>query len=532
MPDGSAPPTQDTEDSSEEEDSNRFSRQAIGVLALSLVSVASALLILLDRSKPVVYVIIASLSAAAMALLAHYQLDAARYAYSKKNTGARPHQLKRGEVAAERERLSGLLTDTALEHYLQGVVLPHLVRQRTRERLTPQTRSVRRTIQHEMRVPANSPCFTPVLIVDKRTLQNFRAVSEGGKGLTTLTFFQSTALAMAVMRRVLMECFAETGAAAAADLFTKIEGNALTAISTRDDPEKVQAALSAVKSHLASAKVAHPKEMKSLARLLDVLATRHVIVVALPQSPEDTRLLKIEDFVVPSSSSNDKTGFRGKMREFRKAILAAFAASPARYRISCALASDARSYHLEFVGPENTYLASQKLVSSSRAALEHAGVYDRWMPRLGQRFAHFYVRRARRLGAPIEVQFTFIERPPGSLAFASIGAVAATLLLVSSLYVGAAEARFIAAALFTLPVASAAWAGFSTPSLSIGQPLGARLSVLATLFTSLTSAPFVLLGGDLATKVGAAFMASISCFSIYWWLLRTLTYSRFARRRW
>lgn len=217
----------------------------------------------------------------------------------------------------------------------------------------------------------------------------------------------------------------------------------------------------------------------------------------------------------------------------------------------------ARSYHLECMGPEGSYLARQSVyahTSTGEALLTRLN--HRLLARHGQRFSHLYVhdfRPTSNLGtaqtaSQLSYLASFYERPPGTTANAAISALTAAALITI-----AAATRLqnvtggntdILAILLTVPVVASAWMGFgSGPSVFLGA-LGARLALLSTMICSLGASALFLLGASAPVEVDPWWHRDsadlwVALCSVIWftfaaaglsWALRVFTYRAFIGR--
>jgi hypothetical protein len=129
------------------------------------------------------------------------------------------------------------------------------------------------------------------------------------------------------------------------------------------------------------------------------------------------------------------------------------------------------------------------------------------LPRYGQRFGHLYVHNFRpapvqgggRASPKLSYAASFYERPPGSIAWATVSAFTALVVIVISA-VGRLTSHIdlpsdIVVVLLALPVVAGAWIGLDREgdTIFVGS-LGARISLIATMIISLTAAGMYLLG--------------------------------------
>jgi len=167
-------------------------------------------------------------------------------------------------------------------------------------------------------------------------------------------------------------------------------------------------------------------------------------------------------------------------------------------------ADRASSYHLEFQGPDGTYLANQAVLeypSGVDAVERNSQLPVIFQKRLGQRHAHLYVRGGRRFESRY-VRYTFFERMPGSVGPAAVSAFAAWVVIwIAVLSSGggfatppAGPTSDLVAVLFAFPPIAAAWAGVGVQGGLRGGVLVARASLGVTILLSSLAALLYLIG--------------------------------------
>lgn len=506
-------------------------RRAYGTASFMLLAGSCVLIVIHSGSErwfPAVLLLLLS----AVAGRVHFRYDRQRYAFGTPPRRDSPSLGRESLMFAKRE-LGERLTMSALRVYVVGAMRPHLLRMRTTERLTPQSRSLLRETTHELQLPAGASAIVPVLLLEKGYLQDFREVSDAaGKSLSVLTFFESTALALAVIERMVKSGFDRDWDPSQITAYRAHEDRILRAIGSRSLDENEAQNLTRALDGLSRLKPSsdHPSRIDEAGLLITLLHKYYAVCVELPGSASGLQIVNIRDHVIPKSNMRDPSkrslaGLAGLIRSMT-------GSRPARYWVSCRLAMFARSYHLELVGPDGLYLARQRFFHPDRDVLEGAGVYDRWTSRRGQRFAHLYLRAAHRYRGEIVAQFGFIERPPGSLAFATVAAFATSSVITLAWLAPPESERylpFLAATLLTFPAASAVIAGFNAPSNFVGVMAFSRIGVAANLAIAIGASAMIVLQPSL---LAFALVASVlnTLFLAYWWLLRSALYVRLGER--
>lgn len=173
-------------------------------------------------------------------------------------------------------------------------------------------------------------------------------------------------------------------------------------------------------------------------------------------------------------------------------------------------ADRAASYHLEFLGPEGTYLAKQAMYGYMRRTETQVPTNTlpiSFQPRMGQRGAHLYVRNGQGFKRRF-VSFHFFERMPGSVGAAAATAFAQVVILaiaVLSNFHGLGKPASeggadIIAILFAFPPIAAAWVGIDSAGTLRGGVLLARGVLVSTVLLSCIACALYLCG---ATDVQA-----------------------------
>ena len=216
-------------------------------------------------------------------------------------------------------------------------------------------------------------------------------------------------------------------------------------------------------------------------------------------------------------------------------------------------AERARGYHLEFKGPDDTYMARQRIENSlglevAREDLEK--VEFSMSAAHGQRHSHIYVRNGgtqdERNGAPAASTLTYsvgyFERTPGSMAVAFVAAgtslfisiILAMQEILSQPGVAEPDSGGLLEILLAFPLVAAA-AGSLTPGRPVwGGVLAARIANVFTTLLTLLALWSSSLPGTFTTEarpkiwlaivLGLAFV-SVACLGSWW--MRVLVQSHF-----
>ena len=215
-----------------------------------------------------------------------------------------------------------------------------------------------------------------------------------------------------------------------------------------------------------------------------------------------------------------------------------------RYFVPLTNATRTASYHLQFAGPEGTYLVRQELVG----VVQENAVAIRMQPRRGQRRAHLYLRGVESAEENAMMTVAYAERSPGSLAQAVAGSWAATILILALATTRAAGPlaglvgdgasdgmnNAVIAALLAVPVGVSTWNRTRVPLhptlLSRGFTLVVvALSLLAFLLAVIGSGDDQAEGARLWTLL-LALSAVVSVFATGSWISRLALEFRFIRR--
>jgi hypothetical protein len=208
------------------------------------------------------------------------------------------------------------------------------------------------------------------------------------------------------------------------------------------------------------------------------------------------------------------------------------------------------SYHAEFRGPEGTYLADQNVLEypNGQPATEPALKFST-QPRMGQRHSHLYIREG--VGYVSRFYFlNFYERMPGSMAPATLSALAATVLIWLALLKShgtgipvhdSSGTSDLIVVLFSFPPIIAVWAGLDGRGGLRGGVVLARIATGITILLSICAALLYLLQAHTlawwpamtgkaqwALVAWASALIFVICAGS--WTLRALVHTRFLGR--
>jgi hypothetical protein len=440
--------------------------------------------------------------------------------------------------------------------YMQAALKPHDVRMRTRERLTPRGRSVKRELHHDLELPAGVDLVVPVGVVPKGYLQDRREVKdERGQLVGLLSYRQSTALALAAIEQVLGSHItsATQYRRLEREMFNVITAPPIQPGSGAREADQVAAGIEVIvhgltcliPSQSGVGLQADRHRIDLVRRLLELLRDVYLLCAHLPESASTHRQVSIKDAVLPPGVVQPRAS-RGPIRGalvrwglfFRTVVRALAGTRKTPYQVDCEAAVFADSYHLEMVGPEGTFMVRQGFIDVEKRErttsviaeqLRAVGVYVRWTRRRGQRYGHLYLRHAFKSSEGVTVRFSFIEKPPGAFQGAALGAFATLSLIALSNQVDDDRLHLLATALVTVPVAALALSGVGVRSAMAGSDLAPRLGMFANLLIALAGAGMMLAWPGHREDI--AVLATLNfVFCSYGFVARSLLYERFVRK--
>ncbi|MDF3316411.1 hypothetical protein [Rhodococcus sp. C3V] len=292
-------------------------------------------------------------------------------------------------------------------------------------------------------------------------------------------------------------------------------------------------------------------------RVLDLTAGRYpiVFVTEVPERLTQTRhfggnitiRFTVEQRSIPLLKVNRSLGDRA-----RDIVRLPLGIRPTIVSYDLIESSRCDSYHFELLGPEGTYLARQGIVDSlSEDKDPLVDVPHRFLARHGQRYGHVYINK-RPLNDSKALTYIahFYERSPGSIAPATISALAAAILISVAAAIrlspGLNVQADVVAVLLALPSIAGGWVGFDSARGLFGGSLNSRLSLMTTMMLSIVAAAYFMLSKSDSSAIvspewvdrdgstiwilltsGAIINFVLSGFS---WLLRANVHGRFVNR--
>lgn len=427
--------------------------------------------------------------------------------------------------------------------FMQGILFPKLLYSRIRETVSPLARAMSFHTVYTLRLPGSNvqdgALFVPFMVVKKgRLFDDLQITAADGSARASLSYADYLELVSVIMRYL-----ARIDGRRAHSRYLLIEQKLMRMIADRAPATDADAAVDELfrtMEHGRPARTPARQLMKSMAKILVV---HYAVVVKVPVSPvrEDEQwevLSATERRMLPLDSpefSDDPIAWF--FDRFRKGL----GVRSNQFKVPIEKAHLTPSYHLEFVGPPDTYLAGQDLLNH----VPEPSYYLRMRPRLGQRYSHFYVRDAPIDSANWRLRLSFFERPPGSFGAAAVTAIASFCLILIAGRLASHDPALavpgdVTAVLLSFPVVSSAWIGLERGKGPFGGTTASRLSSLVSFIASLASAsiylgavaskpavdgPYSLLGakGIWAVLVGVSALNSL--WICYGWLRRSVLYS-------
>lgn len=416
---------------------------------------------------------------------------------------------------------------------------------RIRVFITPLTRALQVQEQVSLSVPAGdgASVLVPVVRLRKGRLLDDLTVKRNGEDLPVLAFSDYVHWVMAVFDKL-----ART-AGLAQEYKRQIRKEVRSVVSRRspitgaEEQELVQ-----LRAKIRS--LIGGDEGRLMDTCLNLLSSQYFQLVAVRRDQDgsgselfDIRYRKIQHI-------NQLTWKRFYRPDFIvDRLRAALGIRPSAFSLPLDRAADCASFHLEFMGPQGSFLARQEILGTRDRkvvdfSLARHAAYRRNRRRLGQRYSHVYLRRGTRHleTDAMRLYVSYFERMPGSVGAAAVAAVSSTVLLWAGAYLAAkgAEAHGdVVAILLAFPGIASAWTGLDRSPGILGGVLAARLTSLLTAVFSVIGAVSIL-GVDLwpgvasslefygarggwSLLVAASTLVSIAILAT--WLRRSIVYS-------
>jgi hypothetical protein len=382
------------------------------------------------------------------------------------------------------------LTNEQVVYLCESIVIPKRVFSRIREKVSPATRALEYDLLSTLKLPATSNTlvtYVPLIVSKKGTMiDDLQVFLDNGQRAPVLVYPDYIAIVHETLRRLV-------GAIGPAKLKTyqdEIEKDLVGLIASQtpvDTGQILQAG--AVTGRLQELVGDYPEGQLAFT-FATQLIYHYAIVVQVPPHGHKakefwTTLSWSERKILPLRTVPIAATHRWTIEHVRKL----FGVRPNRFEIPIERAKLAASYHLEFMGPTGTYLASQKLKNYAKSGKS----YVRLRPRLGQRYAHLYARGNPEELRKVVLDVAFIERPPGSVGASAVSSLAAFALICVGAYLAQhpttdqKSGGDLVAILLAFPGAVSAWVGLDRGNGPVGGTLSARLGAMITLVLSLTA---------------------------------------------
>ncbi|MET9271032.1 hypothetical protein [Kribbella sp. NPDC003557] len=426
--------------------------------------------------------------------------------------------------------------------FIQGILFPKNLNSRIRETVSPLARATQFRTVYTLRLPRagvrEGTFFVPFMVVKKgRLFDDLQVESGEGAGRATLSYGDYLELVSVIFRHL-----ANIDGKRALKRYLGIEKELMTLVAGRAPVDDSGDLVDKLFREMDDGRLVRTRPRELMRAMANILIVHYAIVVKVPVSDvrEDEQwevLSTTERRLLPLHAPEFVDDWIAWLFDrFRRW----FGVRPNHFMLPIEKAHLTPSYHLEFLGPPNTYLARQEL----QHYVPTLSSYMRMRPRLGQRYSHLYLRDATVDALTWKLRLAFFERPPGSFGAAGVTAIAAFCLIFIAGRVASSGATNIpgdvTAIMLSLPVVSSAWIGLERGKVPFGGTTASRISSLASFITSLAAASvylravgsrswtdesYSLLGahGVWALLVGAA---GLNCFWIcYGWFRRSAIYS-------
>jgi len=451
--------------------------------------------------------------------------------------------------------------------YVQALLSPRFIIRRIGQAISLTSRSQILKTAYLLEVPgafSGKSVAMPITMGEKgRLLDNFQAHDEAGNRISPLSQENIVAHTIVSIRSLISDF-------AALHKYVNHENNDGESLEMRvakllcsrrpsdqHEADLRRDQLVAIRQELLDIDGIGSNQAELVLRVLDLTAGRYpiVFVTTVPENITQTShfggnitiRLTIEQRSIPLLTVNRSLGDRA-----RDIIRLPLGIRPTIVSYDLNESSRCDSYHLELLGPEGTYLARQGIVdnlSSDEKPLED--VPHRFLARHGQRYGHVYInKRPLNDNKALTYIAHFYERSPGSIAPATISALAAAILISVAAAIrlspGLNVQADVVAVLLALPSIAGGWVGFDSSHGLFGGTLNSRLSLMITMMLSITAAAYFMLSkSDSSTIIssewierdgsmiwilltsGAIINLVLSGFS---WLLRANVHGRFVNR--
>lgn len=525
------------------------------LLVIGLGSIALALLLWVQSTERSAVTILACLALVTAGVAAYSFTPAVTKAQLGLSKARQPNISTYSNIGADSHRgPKWIMTDEELEHFIMALVSPKLVISRIRETVAPLSRAVDVRVDHTVAVPKNvsGDFYLPIVVLKKGRMLDRLIVSTDQSGALPVMAYTE---ALVMVMRVISRLVEDSGPLAYRDYKRNFQKEAFHLVSRRaplsqEERDERSKYLGRLDMLLGQGDIA-----TLVVSLVELLSEHYAQVVAVPASIASScstmhvsvSYRRIQDLDQPADQWFAPAYW---MRRLRVAL----DVRPSAFAYPLENAARAPSYHLEFFGPENTYLARQLILGGTvEAPVEFGpqhGRYRRGRRRRGQRYGHIYLRMATeqiRIDS-MNALFSFFERVPGSVGEAAIASLAATMLIFGGGQVlgrGDDPRGDLVAVLLAFPVTAASWIGLSRRGGVAGGVTASRLGSLLTFVLSM-SAALTALGADvgvhffdkwelMGTHAGWTWLllcsACVSVSLLASWARRSSIYSTLLERR-
>jgi hypothetical protein len=305
----------------------------------------------------------------------------------------------------------------------------------------------------------------------------------------------------------------------------------------------------------------HPENLYVVVRLLHRFHQSHPVTIVVASDVDSeggsgrSTLVEVRRRVVPISTSlrpqdywrlvvlesgSALAVFRVGLNKLTSLVRHFFGVRSSALSFPLTNAGRARSYHLEFKGPADTYMARQGFEDLRGSPLGILGVPQEsaLSPARGQRHSHLYIRDGDPwLSRRVRYRVSYFERTPGSMAIAFAAAASALLISIviswnQALLVKETDASGLLQLLFAFPVATAAAGVVLQSRARWGGVLSARIANMVTFAATLgalwvSSLPSTF---DALPKVWFAIigvLAFVAAACLGSWIVRLFVHAKF-----
>lgn len=449
---------------------------------------------------------------------------------------------------------------------------------RIQERVRPYTRSTAVHSEYSIRLvglPTSGHVVIPVFATARGQLEDGLKISRPRElPLISMVSVDSSLYAAAIVR----SCIGEAGEAARdayqnGPLKRRVVGylRRSTALQTMSPAQQRSDALAFAR--LLAAILALPTQNESplyrAVLLLSALYQSVPNVVSIPaQSVERTAMGPTVEILVDrrTTPSLTITSYRTLLRDFREQrqlgvrkafkrlvrfmrgkamdqVRLWFGVKSNRLAHSLGNASRALSYHLEFVGQEDTYMARQ-MVENLSGWEEDQELFERVQarasPAVGQRHSHLHIWNGGRHLWRFRYSVAYFERTPGSMALSFVAAASALLISVivalreGGLQTLGDDSSSLFEILFAFPIVSAAAGALRSGQSQWGGVLSARVANVVTIIASLVGLWLSFLVADVDDSARPRVwlfvilvLAVVTAACLGSWVMRIFIHSRF-----